>query len=198
VSARAARPASALAASGLALLLCALVPPARAEPPPPALGDAVVRDARGALVPLAGVARAHRFTVIVFYSATCPCFDAHRARLRQLAAELGPRGVGVVLVDSERRAAGDPPPPPAAAGDLPIFRDDGGALARRLGARYATESYVVDAAGQARYRGGIDSDRKYLRDDAQPYLRAALDRLLAGNAPPFTTSKALGCALRLK
>jgi hypothetical protein len=169
---------------------------ARAEPPPD-VRDAVLRDARGGAVTLAELTRAHRLTVFIFYGAACPCFAAHVERLRQLASELGPQGVGFVVVDSERHANGDPPVPGEIAPGLPIFRDEGGALARRLDAKYATESYIEDATGHIRYRGGIDSDRKYLRPDAQPYLRQALARLLAGDAPGLATTKAVGCALRL-
>jgi hypothetical protein len=170
---------------------------ARAESPSPEVGDAVVRDARGATVVLAELTRAHKFTVVTFYGVACPCFAAHVERLRQLASELGPQGVGFLVVDSERHAKDDPPVPRQVAPGLPIFRDEGGTLARRLGASYATESYVLDATGHIRYRGGIDSDRKYLRPDTQPYLRQALLKLLAGQGPAFATTKALGCALRL-
>jgi hypothetical protein len=170
---------------------------ARAESPPPDVGDAILRNARGASVTLADVTRAHRFTVVTFYAVTCPCFAAHVDRLRQLVSELAPQGVAFLVVDSERHAKSDPAVPPEVAPGLPIFRDEGGALARRLGANYATESYIVDPAGHVHYRGGIDSDRKYLRSDAQPYLRQALTTLLAGTGPAFTTTKALGCALRL-
>jgi hypothetical protein len=182
----------------LALLgLLAIAAAARGESAPPSPADAVLRDAHDLRVPVAQLVRGNRFTVIVFYGATCPCFTAHRARLQKLAAELAPRGVGFAIVDSERHAAGEPPIPERVATNLPLLRDDGGDLARRLRARYATESFVLDAAGRVRYRGGIDSDRKVLNADAQPYLRQALASLLAGNPPPLATSKALGCALRL-
>jgi hypothetical protein len=170
---------------------------ARGEAPAPEVGDAVLRDPRGAAVTLADLTRAHRFTVITFYGMACPCFAAHVERLRRLASELTPQGVGFVVVDSERHAKSDPPVPREVAPGLPIFRDEGGALARRLGASYATESYIEDATGRIRYRGGVDSNRKYLRPDAQPYLRQALLKLLAGQGPAFATTKSLGCALRL-
>ncbi len=170
---------------------------AGAESPPPGVGDVVLRDMHGATVPLADVIRAHKFTVVTFYAVSCPCFAAHVERLRQLVSELTPQGVGFLVVDSERHAKSDPRVPPQVTPELPIFRDENGALARRLGANYATESYIVDAAGHVRYRGGIDSDRKYLRSDAQPYLRQALAKLIAGTGPAFATTKALGCALRL-
>ncbi|HVZ89255.1 MAG TPA: redoxin domain-containing protein [Polyangia bacterium] len=156
-----------------------------------------VRDAHGQVTPVATLARAHKLTVVIFYAASCPCFAAHIERLRQLQAELGPRGVDFLVVDSERHGSREPTPPAEVAPGLPLLRDESGDLARRLGARYATESYVLDPTGKVRYQGGVDSDRKYLRPDAQPHLRQALLKLLSGDAPAFATSKALGCALRL-
>jgi hypothetical protein len=157
----------------------------------------MLRDARGQVAPLATLARANKLTVVIFYAATCPCFSAHVERLRQLQAELGPRGVGFLVVDSERHGPREPPLPAEVAPGLPLLRDESAVLAKRLGALYATESYILDPAGKVRYQGGVDSDRKYLRPDAQPYLRHALLKLLAGDAPELATSKALGCALRL-
>jgi hypothetical protein len=181
-----------------AIALALTAPAARAESPTAAgLGDAVLRDARGAPVQLAQLLGSHRFTVVVFYSGTCPCFAAHVDRLRRLVADLEPQGVGFVLVDSERHGAAETPPPPPVAPALPLYRDEEGRLARRLGALYATESFVLDAGGVVRYQGGIDGDRKYLRTDTPPYLRQALLGLIAGKAPAFASSKALGCALRL-
>jgi len=183
------------------LLLCAALwpaaPLARADSASPGIAGLVLRASGGAALDLSAQVRAHKATVVIFYAAGCPCFAAHVERLRQLAAELGPRGVDFLVVDSERRASGEPPPRTEIAPGLPLVRDDGGALARRLGATYATESYIFDQAGRLRYHGGVDSDRKYLRTDAQPYLRQALAHLLAGDAPPFTSTKALGCVLRL-
>ena len=181
-----------------AIVLATIAPAAQAEASiPGGVGDAVLRDARGSGVPLAQLLSGHRFTVVVFYSAACPCFAAHVERLQRLAEEFAPQGVGFVVVDSERHAAHEASPPSLVAPALPLFRDDDGRLARRLGALYATESYVVDAHGDLRYRGGIDSDRKYLRTDTQPHLREALVGLVSGKAPAFASSKALGCALKL-
>jgi hypothetical protein len=185
------------ALTAIALALPAQAARAESAMMPAGLGDAVLRDAGGAPVQLAQLLGGHRFTVVVFYSGTCPCFAAHVDRLQRLAAELGPQGVGFVLVDSERHGAAAPSRTPLVAPALPLYRDEEGRLARRLGALYATESFVLDPGGVIRYRGGIDGDRKYLRADTPPYLRQALLDLIAGKAPAFASSKALGCALRL-
>jgi hypothetical protein len=185
--------------AAVAIALAVIAPTAHAEASTPgSVGDAVLKDPRGSSVPIAQLLSDHPFTVVVFYSGTCPCFAAHVDRLQRLAAEFAPQGVGFVAVDSERHAAREPSPPSLVAPAIPLFRDEDGRLARHLGALYASESYVIDAHGGVRYRGGIDSDRKYLRTDAQPYLREALFGLVSGRAPAFASSKALGCALKLQ
>ncbi len=190
------RKASVAAMAATVLATIAPVPQAKASIAG-SVGDAVLKDARGTSVPLAQLLSEHRFTVVVFYSAACPCFAAHVERLRRLAEEFAPQGVGFVVVDSERHTAREPSTPALVAPALPLFRDEDGRFARQLGALYATESFVVDAHGGVRYRGGIDSDRKYLRADTQPYLRQALVGLVSGKVPVFASSKALGCALKL-
>ena len=119
----------AIRGSGLALCAWLWLAPAlsaRAEPPLANARQAVLRDARGATVILGDLVRAHRFTVVIFYSATCPCFAAHVERLRQLVSDLAPRGIGFVAVDSERHAEDDPTDPPEVGPGLPILRDEGG------------------------------------------------------------------------
>lgn len=168
-----------------------------AEPQAPSLADITLEKAGGDAVPLQKTIAAHRLTVVVFFSESCPCFAVHTERLRDLARELSPKGVDFVVVDSERHAAGEPRPAAVAGTDLAILRDPAGRLARRLGAQYATESFVFDTGGRLRYRGGIDDQRKYLGPNAKAHLRDALIHLLDNDAPAFVSAKALGCALRL-
>jgi hypothetical protein len=170
---------------------------ASALPPPPDLAGIVLRREGQRAVDLQALVREQRLTVVVFYSSSCPCFAAHRARLATLADDLSPRGVRVLVVDSERHRPGDAALPVVAETSLPILRDDDGRLARRLDAHFATETFVFDATGTLRYRGGIDDERKYLSERPKTYLRDALSALLSGTAPRFAAAKTLGCALRL-
>jgi hypothetical protein len=141
----------------------------------------------------------NRFTVFVFYSEDCPCMRAHEPRLEQVRAQYAPRGVGLVLVNSE--AGADPRQDALEAKrrgySFPLLTDRGARLAKALNAEYATHSIVVDQSGRIRYSGGIDSDKNYMRPSATPYLRRALDDLLAGNEPRKPDREPLGCALRL-
>jgi hypothetical protein len=162
----------------------------------PDLSDIVLAQGQRGTLKLQALVREHRFTAVVFFSATCPCFAAHRGRLAALVHELESRDVRFVIVDSERRPAGAPFPTSVPETDQLIFRDDGGTLARRLGAQYATETFVFDTTGLLRYRGGIDDDRKRLSANPRAHLGDELLSLLAGTAPSYAGAKSLGCALR--
>jgi hypothetical protein len=147
------------------------------------------------------VARApHAYLVVIFFSADCHVLRAHDERIRKLAADFAPESVQFLAVDSEVGATleqgraelsrrGYP---------FPLVVDRGGAIAQRLGAEYAGYTVIVDREGVVRYRGGLDSDRVRLRDDATWYVRDALRDLLSGRAPRRAEGKALGCALRLR
>lgn len=138
------------------------------------------------------------WTVLVFVSANCPCLDAHLERLRELSATYGPRGVQFVAIDSEVGTTRESARAEAKAFGLPfpLFIDHEAKLAHALDAEYATYSVVVDRRGRIVYRGGIDSDKRKLHADATPYVRDALDDVLAGAAPRRPFGKALGCILR--
>ncbi len=184
------------------LAALALVPwVASCAPPPP-------RSAAGltpmTLVDTAGqrtafpddLARA-KLTVVVFYADHCPCFRVHEERLRDLVRVYGPRGVTVLLVDSEVSATLAADAQAARERGLPaIALDPGARLADALDAEYATYSVIFDEHGKVRYRGGIDTDKNVLRDDATPFLANALDDLLAGRESRLAEGKTLGCALQ--
>jgi hypothetical protein len=184
-----------------ALLLCLAIvvltsacAPARA----PTVGQLTVRSTDGTAIPLDTVLRDHQLTVVSFFSAQCPCQRAHDVRLRELRETYAPRGVGFLVVDSERTSTPTADAEEARRRSYPIVLDDGGRLARSLAAEYATYSVILNPRGDVIYRGGIDSDRSHLRDTRVAYLADALDDALAGRPVRLPEAKALGCALELQ
>lgn len=177
---------------------CAPTPAPAASP---AAGASALSTAR--LVPTDGPERAvgdvlagAPWTVLVFVSAACPCLDAHKGRLGELAKTYGPRGVQVIAVDSEVGTTREGATATAEALGLPVMLDPGAKVAGALDAEYATYSVLLDRRGRVAYRGGVDSDKRKLHDSATPYLRDALDDVLAGAPPRRAEGKALGCMLR--
>jgi len=180
------------------LVVCAVLFAACSRKEPSSPKDIVLTTADGARGELSTLAARAPFTVVVFISAECPCLHAHLGRLRELANTFGPRGVQFLAVDSEVGAS--PARAKETQADLelpfPVLVDPGARLAEAFGAEYATFTVIVDRALNVRYRGGIDSDKRKMHDGATPYVREALDDLLAGRPPRRTEGKALGCVLR--
>ncbi len=166
--------------------------------PTPTTPEKVVLLAPDGERPLREIAARAPLTVLVFLAADCPCLHAHLARLRDLSAIYAPKGVQFLAVDSEVGAT--PARAAAAKSELelpfPVVVDARARLANALGAEYATFTVVLDREARVRYRGGIDSDKRKLHDGATPYVKDALDDLLAGKAPRRPEGKALGCVLR--
>jgi peroxiredoxin len=160
--------------------------------------EVVLAGEGSASAPLSSLLTQARFTVLVFISAECPCVEAHDERLRQIAAAYRDQGVQVFAIDSEVGTTR------ASAAALrrernyafPVLLDRKARLANALGAEYAGYAVLMDAAGNVRYRGGIDSDKQRLHDDAVPYLRDALDDVLAGRSVRRAEARTLGCVLR--
>ncbi len=136
-------------------------------------------------------------TVVEFFSADCPCQNAHDERLIDLWRRYQPQGVRFVVVDANYSASLDHDLAEAQERHypFPIVVDPGGALMRALGAKYATYSVLLDAEGRVRYRGGFDSDRHPLSEHPKAYLADAIGALLQGRDPDPAETKTLGCAL---
>jgi len=174
---------------GLVLVLLAT---ACAHAPPPATLVGVDGSRRS----LTDFTHRAPWTVVMFVSSTCPCMASHRDPLEDLAAAYAPRGVRFLAVESDVTTTPESLAAEAREYSMPLLRDDGARLANALGAESATYTVIVDREGRVRYRGGFDSDRVTRHPDATPYVREALDDLLAGKPPRRPETNALGCMLR--
>jgi peroxiredoxin len=172
--------------------------PSCAARPPRSIPEIALPGTDGAVHAL--VDPGARLTVIVFFSARCPCQAQHDARLRELASAYSERGVAFVAVDSEVDAglARDHDEAARRGYAFPILVDAGGSVARALHAEYATYTLIVDREARVVYVGGIDSDKRHLTSGATPYLRDALDDALAAKPLRRAEGKTLGCALLLE
>ena len=175
-----------------AFLMLAACRPAQ----PAAVPPLVLVDSAGTTTNIAADLSKSKLTVVVFYADHCPCFRVHEARIAKLQNDYRAEGVRVIVVDSELEATAERDAKAAAeCGMAPIVLDPGARLANALGAEYATFTVVIDADGRVRYRGGLDSDKNTLHDDAKPFVRDAIGDLLAGHDPRVPEGKTLGCSL---
>ena len=129
---------------------------------------------------LSAMLRPARATVLLFWSAGCPCVRRYQERMDALLARWEPRGVQVlgVAANADETRASINEATQERGFRLPIWRDVGGALAEALGARSTPTAVVLLSDGTVVYRGWIDNER--LPDDPQrqPWLDDALTRVL--------------------
>jgi len=80
-----------------------------------------------------------------------------------------------------------------------VLLDDKGTVGRLYDAKTTPHMYVVDGSGKLAYAGGIDSIASADAADipgATPYVKNALDELLAGKAVTVATTKPYGCSIK--
>jgi hypothetical protein len=77
----------------------------------------------------------------------------------------------------------------------PFLHDESQEVARAFGARRTPDVFVFDAELRLRYRGAPDADYDDPSQDAA-WLRAALDAVLADEAPSRPETGPVGCTIK--
>lgn len=80
-----------------------------------------------------------------------------------------------------------------------VLLDPSGKVGRRYGARTTPDMFIINRQGKLVYTGAIDSIRSTRTADvkrARPYVRQALDALLAGRAVQVSDTRPYGCSVK--
>ena len=157
----------------------------------------ILASADGSTVKLDDLWRNRKATVLVFWSGGCPCvrryqdrvdalldqYPADTVRVLGVSSNAGESFEDVMRVAKERRVR------------LPIYRDEGGQLARALGARSTPTVVVIDGHGNVRFRGWIDNERLPGDPGREPYLDRAIRGVLEERSDFAERSPIYGCAI---
>lgn len=183
------------AVAGLVLLL----PSGRGGDPRPAVAGLSFRTPAGDRVAWKELVGKHA-TVVVILSADCPMSAGYAKPLADTAAAYAPKGVAFVgFFPTDDDAARVAKHADELKLGFPTFRDDKLTATDALGATTTPQVFVLDAAGDVRYRGLIDDGySKRLvpnRKVSQHYLTAALDAVLAGKPVAVAKTEPIGCKI---
>jgi Redoxin len=184
---------------GSLVVFCLLATSAWARESPLEAGRGL-RTLEGAPYDLEAAVRDSRATVLVFWSAGCPCVLRYQQRVEDLRARYGPQGVAVLGVSSN---AGEGPEQvkrtlESRGVSLKVVRDPGGKLAEAIGARSTPTVAVLDSRGEVAFLGWIDNEREPGAENREPYVERALDALLAGKRGFMKRSPVYGCRITRK
>lgn len=132
--------------------------------------------------------------VVDFWCAKCPASRRADPVLSAITRAYAGKGVQFIAIDSNKLFKGKKLADYIASAKLPfpIVEDDNFTVADKFGALVTPHVFVVDPKGVIRFAGGMDNRRTPGADDYKPYLRDALDALLAGKAPAVTKARAYG------
>lgn len=172
------------------------------------IGDAAIGfelpGVDGGTYSLSGVSGGRTATAVVFMCNHCPYVLAWLDRLIAIADDYAGQGVAFVGIN-----ANDPAKYAADSFDnmqklaaewglpFPYLHDETQQVARAYGAERTPEIFLLDAELRLRYHGAPDDNY----DDSQaslPYLRNALDAVLAGRTPPLADTPPVGCTIKWK
>ncbi len=143
----------------------------------------------------------HAILVLIFSSNRCPTAKAYTERLNRLQAEYGPRGVQLVMINSN-----DPHLYPEESYarmtslsremdyTFPYLFDEGQSVARAYGPTRTFHVFALDRERTLRYEGRFD-DARVASSVTTHDLANALDDMLAGNPVRVSQTRAFGCSL---
>jgi hypothetical protein len=144
-------------------------------------------------------------TLVVFTCNTCPYAKAWEARIAAIGNAAIKRGLGVLAVNSNDpgRNAGDSYEEMVARAKklglkYPYVVDATSDLARAFGASATPEAFLFDAKGRLVYHGTVDDNMRDPSAVKEPWLREAVDAVVAGQTVATAETKAMGCSIKFR
>lgn len=136
---------------------------------------------------------------VVFSCCHCPYVVAWEDRLNAAAREVDGQA-GFFVINANAGYLGDSPDDMRARAEekgfvFPFLYDESQATASAYGAARTPEVFVFDAGHRLVYHGAPDSDHGD-QQNAEPYLRPALEAALAGTKPAVQETPPVGCTIK--
>lgn len=140
-----------------------------------------------------------KVVVVVVWGSSCRASEAYAQRLQGIARHATASGVVLLGVapNQDDAAASVAAAKQRQGLPFPILIDRGARIAGAVGASVTPTACVIDGGGVLRYRGAIDDDPAGSRGaNATPYLKQAIDAVLAGRAPERAETRPAGRPIR--
>ncbi|GAB6166047.1 hypothetical protein JCM19992_20470 [Thermostilla marina] len=140
-----------------------------------------------------------KVVVVVFTCNHCPVAKAYEDRLIALQADYKDKGVQVVAINVNNLPADRLDQMKARAKEkgfnFPYLYDSSQKIGHAFGATVTPHVFVLDANRKVAYIGAVD-DNMDPKKVKTPYLRNAIDALLAGKTPDPAQTKPFGCGIK--
>ena len=169
--------------------------------------DFKLENIDGKMVSLADYTEAKGF-IVIFTCNTCPYAVQYEDRIIALDKKYGSKGYPVIAIQ--------PNDPDVQPGDsmeamkaraaskgftFPYLMDEGQKIYPQYGANKTPHVYILEKTNKGnivKYIGAIDDNYKDASAVNVKYAENAVDALLAGNEVQETTTRAIGCSIKVK
>lgn len=163
-------------------------------------GDITLKDIYGKELTLGSLRG--KVVFIHFWSIVCPYEKLAEPKCIELEKTYGPKGVVQIAINAnQKELVADSNPPYAnlrdhvekAGVNFIVAVDPGNKITDLFGGQTTPHCFVIDREGVLRYAGALDDDPKGAKGaEAVPYVRNAIEAILAGQPVAVTTSKPYG------
>lgn len=138
---------------------------------------------------------------VAFSCCHCPYVIAWEDRLNALAGDFEGRAA-LVAINSNAGHLGDSPEDMKRRAEekrfvFPFLYDETQDVARAYGAARTPEVFLFDQEHRLAYRGAPDSNHGD-EESAEPWLRQAIEAVLAGSSPPIGETPPVGCTVKYR
>ncbi len=166
--------------------------------------DAKMKNVDGQELSIASMAGT-KGTLVIFSCNHCPFVKAWESRISEIGNTYRDKGIGVIAINSN-----DPNAYPEDGYEqmqkraedrgfkFPYVVDATSEVAKAFGASHTPEAFLFDKEGKLVYHGAIDDNSKDANQVASPYLKDALNALLAGSQIATKETKAIGCGIKFR
>ncbi len=140
---------------------------------------------------------------VVFMCNHCPYVKATIDRLIALQRDYADKGAQLIGINANETVNYPEDDLPhmiqwakEKAFNFPYLRDDSQAVARAYGAERTPHIFLFDRERKLRYTGAIDDNTQDPSKVTRPYLRQAIDALLANQPVGESETHAMGCSIK--
>lgn len=166
------------------------------------LTDVKVTDVSGEVLTLKEVAGENGL-LVNFSCNTCPWVEAWEDRYNPISKMAEENGIGVIMLNpnaairDDGESMEDMQARAKSSGyDFYYALDEGAKLAEAFGATRTPDIFLFNSDMELVYTGAIDDNAKSAEEVEQPYLKNAIQSLVAGKEINPKTTKALGCTIK--
>ncbi len=152
---------------------------------------------------LADYAEDKEAVAVIFTCNHCPYARAWEDRIVRIQADYADRGVQVIAInpnDPQKYPDDSFPRMKERAQEkgfnFPYLYDESQEVAHAYGAERTPEVFLFGKDGRLLYHGTVDDNYEDPTAVRNHYLRDALDAALAGEEPPVTETRPIGCTIK--